>query len=92
LCLCALKIAKLMLSDEEILKLYRDKNFSGSYSGVRTFQVLLKTQLNVDVPLKRLYDILKTDPIYLMHLQPIKHFPRRKYVVRNVGELCQMGT
>ena len=50
------------VSDEEILKLWRDPNFAGSYRGVRAFQTLLKTDLNIDVSEQRLLNILKTDP------------------------------
>jgi len=74
---------KTTISDEDILKLYRDKYFSGSYRGIRTFQALLKTDKNIDVPLKRLYNAVKNDPIYLMHTTPTKIFQRRKYIVRS---------
>ena len=79
-----------MLSDEDLLKLWRDPSLSGSYRGARTFQVLLKTDLNIDVPLSRIYKILAVDQIYLLHKRPIKKFERRKYIVHNYGELCQM--
>lgn len=79
-----------MVSDEELVKLWRDPTFDGSYRGVRTFQLLLKTNLNLDVPLERLYKVLNQDPIYLMHKPPLRHFERRSYIVHNLGELCQM--
>jgi len=79
-----------MISDEELLKLWRQESFAGSYRGARTFQVLLKTDLNIDVPLRRIYEVLSKDQIYLIHQRAHKHFPRRKYFVRNLGELCQM--
>jgi len=72
------------LSDDDILKLYRDKYFSGSYRGIRTFQALLKTDRNIEIPLKRLYSVVRNDPIYLMHVNPTKIFQRRKYIVRSV--------
>ncbi|MBM3938799.1 MAG: transposase family protein [Sphingomonadales bacterium] len=79
-----------MISDQELLKLWRDPSFNGSYRGVRTFQVLLKTDLNIDVPLTRLYKVLSQDQIYLIHQPAKRHFDRRKYYVHNYGELCQM--
>lgn len=79
-----------MISDEELLNLWRDPSFDGSYRGVRTFQVLLKTNLDIDVPLERLYNILNKDQIYLIHKTPSKLFKRRQYIVHNLGELCQM--
>ena len=35
------------VSDKRLLQLWRDPNFSGSYRGIKTFQTLLKTDLNV---------------------------------------------
>ena len=55
------------LSDEKLLELWRDPSFSGSFRGVRNFQTLLKTDLNVNVSEKRLLNLLKTDPIFLIH-------------------------
>ena len=78
------------VSDEEILKLWRDPNFAGSYRGVRAFQTLLKTDLNIDVSEQRLLNILKTDPLFLMHQTPKRHFQRRKYNIHFYGELVQM--
>lgn len=79
-----------MISDEEIIKLWRDPQFSGSYRGARTFQVLLKTDLNIDVPLSRIYKVFNTDQIYLIHQRAVKSFNRRHYIVHNYGELVQM--
>lgn len=79
-----------MVSDEEIAKLWRDPSFPGSYRGARTFQVLLKTDLNIDISLSRIYKILNEDQIYLIHKPPKRIFLRRSYVVHNYGELCQM--
>jgi hypothetical protein len=78
-----------MLSDEKILELWRDPTFSGSYRGIRTFQILLKTDLNVDVSQKKLYDILKKDSIFLIHTKPKRKFERRHYDLRTYGELVQ---
>ena len=78
------------VSDEEILKLWRDPNFAGSYRGVRAFQTLLKTDLNIDASEQRLLNILKTDPLFLMHQTPKRHFQRRKYNIHFYGELVQM--
>lgn len=81
--------AKEDISDGEILKLWRDVNFSGSYRGVQTFQVLLKTDLNIHISSKRLYNILKKDPIFLLHLKPQRNFPRRKFDLSYYGQLIQ---
>ena len=77
------------ISDKEILQLWRSPIFEGSYRGIKTFQVLLKTNLNIDVSQNRLYNILKTDPIFLIHQKPQRDFERRHYDVKNYGELVQ---
>ncbi len=78
-----------MISDKKILQLWRSPTFAGSYRGIKTFQLLLKTDLNIDVSQNRLYKLLKTDPIFLIHQKPIRDFDRRVYDVRNYGELVQ---
>ena len=77
------------ISDEKILQLWRSPNFEGSYRGVKTFQVLLKTNLNINVSQNRLYKVLRTDPIFLIHQKPQRNFERRHYDVKNYGELVQ---
>jgi hypothetical protein len=53
-----------MLSDEQILNLYKDTVFPGSWSGARTFQMFLKLNKNEYVTLHRIYKILKQIPQY----------------------------
>lgn len=77
------------LTDKEILDLWRNPNFSGSYRGIKTFQILLKTDLGVYVPQNRLYKILKNDSIYLIHAKPKRNFERRKFDLNFYGELIQ---
>jgi hypothetical protein len=77
------------VSDEKLLSLWKSPSFNGSYRGIKTFQILLKTDLNIEVSEKRLYKILKKDPIYLIHLRPQRHFDRRHYDLRFYGELVQ---
>ena len=48
----------LMLSDEDLVKYWRSESFPGSYRGARTFQILLKTDLGIDIPLNRIYKVL----------------------------------
>ena len=58
-----------MISDEELLKLWKDPNFEGSFRGLKTFQSVLKLNLNIDVSTKRLHNILSaenTKPIDLI--------------------------
>jgi hypothetical protein len=77
------------VSDKKLLELWRSPNFTGSYRGIKTFQILLKTDLNIDVSQDRLYKVLKQDPIFLIHQTPHRKFQRRKYDVQNYGELVQ---
>ena len=71
------------------MQLWRDPNFAGSYRGIKTFQTLLKTDLNVDVSEKHLYKLIKTDPIFIIHQRPQRNIERRSYDVNNYGELVQ---
>ena len=65
------------ISDKDILKLWRSPLFSGSFSGVKTFQLCLKLEKDIDVSESRLYSILKTDPIFLIHKKKHKELDRR---------------
>ena len=77
------------IGDEKLLQLWRDPYFTGSNGVAKTFQILLKTDLGIDVSQNRLYQVFKSDPIFLIHQQPIRRFPLRKKDVYNYGELCQ---
>ena len=77
------------ISDKKILELWRDPNFSGSYRGVKTFQTLLKTDLNIDVSENHLYKVIKNDPIFIIHQRPRRKIIRRPYDLNNYGELVQ---
>ena len=78
-----------MISDKKILELWKSPNFTGSYRGIRTFQILLKTDLDIDVSQKRLYSVLKKDSTFLIHQKPHRNFERRSYDIHNYGELVQ---
>ena len=67
-----------MLSDEQILQLYKDTEFPGAWSGARTFQMFLKTDKNENVTLNRIYEIIKQIPLYVMNQRRIRRFPRRR--------------
>lgn len=76
-------------STENIIKLWRDKNFEGSYTGIKTFQTLLKINKNIDISEKKLYQILKNDPIFIMHIRSKKKVERRFYNLSYYCELVQ---
>lgn len=77
------------MSDEDILRLWRDVNFEGSFAGVKTFQVLLKLNKNIDVSERKLYEILQHDPLFVMHQRGKKKISRRFYNLDYYGELVQ---
>ena len=77
------------VSDQKLLQLWRDPTFNGSYRGIKTFQTLLRTDLDISVTETHLYKLLKTDPIFLIHQKPHRNFDRRSYDIRNYGELVQ---
>ena len=77
------------VSDKKLLELWRDPTFAGSYRGIKTFQTLLKTDLNIEVSEQHLYKVLKTDPIFLIHQKPQRNIERRSYDIHNYGELVQ---
>jgi len=78
------------ISDEKLIQLWRDPNFSGSYRGIKTFQLLLKTDLDIDVSEKRLYKVLKKDQIFLIHQKRHTSIKRRPYDVNFYGQLVQI--
>ncbi len=52
-------------------------------------QILLKTDLGEEVPLKKISQILKKEKIFIIHQRPIRNINRRKFDVRFYGEVCQ---
>ena len=65
------------ISDEEILKLWHSVLFSGSFTGIKTFQTCLKLEKDIDVSESRLYSILKKDSLFLIHQKRHKELDRR---------------
>jgi hypothetical protein len=79
----------MVLSDSEILSYWRNPEFSGSYRGAKTFQILLKTDLGEDVSINRIYKLMKTDKIFILHQRPIRNIERRPFDVKFYGQVCQ---
>jgi len=81
------------LSDSDLINLYQDESFPGSFAGGKVFQQFLKTEKNENIPLTRIYKVLKSLPHYMYTLKPIRKFPRRKYDVKGYLELvqCDLG-
>lgn len=79
-----------MLTDEEILQLYNDPLFDGSFSGVKTFRDFIYAEKKELIPEKRIYNILKKDKNYLLHMKPTRKFPTRPYDVQSFGNCVQI--
>jgi len=76
------------VSDSKLLELWKDPHFEGSFRGLNAFQTILKTNLNIFVPIKRLRELFKNEKFYLIH-QRRKTVTRRHYDLNFVGELLQ---
>ena len=76
-----------LITDKEILKLWRSPLFTGSFAGVKTFKICLKLEKDIDILESRLYSILKTDPIFIIHQKRHKELDRRHLDLNNYGEL-----
>jgi len=80
-----------MLTDQEIIRLWQDPSFGGSFSGVKNLKHFLFTDLGETVSEQRLYNVLKTVPNYIYQLKPIRKFPTRNYVSDSFGKLMEAG-
>lgn len=76
------------ISDKRLIELWKDPYFEGSFRGIKAFQTILKTNLNIDVTEQRLLSVFKNEPFYLIH-QRRKTVQRRSYDLHGVGELVQ---
>ena len=77
------------VDEKQILKLWRDINFAGSFRGLNTFQAVLKTDKNINISKSDLYKILRKEPLYLIHQLKPYRAKTRPTVTHNYGELVQ---
>ena len=77
------------LSDEKIIELWKNIDFSGSYRGIRLFRLLLHTDLGINISEARLYRALAKEPTFLMHQRKYRPIIRRKYITHSYGQLVQ---
>lgn len=77
------------MKDNEILQLWSDPKFSGSFSSAKTFQTNLYLEKNIWIPLYKLYQILSQNVEFESMIRPKKNFKRRKYEVNGFFKLCQ---
>ena len=57
------------ITDEELLRLWKDISFVGSFSGVKNFQSSLQHELNTHVSEKRIRKVLRKNSTYAAHIQ-----------------------
>lgn len=69
------------LSDAEILSLWKDINFTGSFSGVKNFQSCLKHEKNIEISANRIREVLRHNVTYASHIQARLRGKRRSYHV-----------
>ena len=74
----------------EILELWRDPNFSGSYSGLANFQSCLQNEKNIYLSRNELLQILKKDRNYVLEMRKVpKVIERRGMNIHGYGNLFQ---
>jgi hypothetical protein len=77
------------ISDEEILRLWKSPSFAGHFVGSKKMALLLKTDMNIDVPESRILKVLSKDPIFITHQRRREKIQHRKFFLSHVGELVQ---
>lgn len=77
------------LTDLEIKRLWQDKDFYASFSGINNFKAAIFTTYGEKISTKRIQNILADIPSYVSRIKPRKRFPRRPYDVYGFGQLLQ---
>ena len=72
----------------KIIKLWKTPSFSGSSSGLSTFQDALQEK-GIKISYNKLYALMKDVPDYITSTRPIRRYPRRKMQVHGYGDLWQ---
>ena len=60
------KAHKMPLSDAELIALWKNPKFSGSYSGITNFRAALAIEKNIHISKARLFNIFRKDPDLLL--------------------------
>ncbi len=77
-------------SDEELIQLWKNPKFSGSFSGITNFRAALAVEKDIHVSKAKLFSILRKDPDILLETKKkLKKIPRRSMMVHGVGILWQ---
>ncbi len=79
-----------MVSPDQIQQLWRDPNFSGSFSGISNFQAALKYDKNISLSKSQIYDILKGDRNFVLEMRKVKkRITRRSMNIHGYSILWQ---
>jgi len=74
---------------EDIINLWRNPSFHGSFSGLTNFQSALKYDKNIVVSRNELLTIMQEVPEFIIESKRIRKFPRRKVIVHGYAKTFQ---
>jgi hypothetical protein len=81
------------LTDQQKFELVRlsflDRDFPGSYSGIKNMQRQLFLIKHIHVPISIVAKALRSIPAYLMHIVPVRRFETGHYEATTIGENVQ---
>ena len=77
------------LKNDQILALWRDPKFAGSFSGLSTFQDALRNDKNINISYSDLLNIFKHEADFITTTRPIRNFRRRRMDVHGYGSVWQ---
>ena len=79
-----------MADPDNIRKLWKDKSFSGSYSGIQNFRNSIEFEKGIKLSPNKIFQILREDPDILLELHHFrKRFKRREFIVHGVNKTWQ---
>ncbi len=77
-------------TDSDIRALWRNPNFSGSFTGLSNFATALATEKKIHISRTRLFGIMEQDQDFILETKrKRKRFPRRKLTVHGFSTVWQ---
>ena len=77
----------MVLTDEDLKKLYVSKDFPGSFSGMSRMKHFIEQIYEECIPLSRLYRVMKELPQYIYQITPVRNYKLRSYEVDGFAQL-----
>lgn len=77
----------MVLSDEDLKKLYVSKDFPGAFTGMATMKHFIQEIYEECIPMSRLYKVMKSLPEYVYQIRPIRKYKLRTYDVDGFAQL-----